>query len=86
MAVQKYDIRRPAEEGGEFEERWWSPSNTPVFDARGDIAYIIHRVEDVTEFMRLRQARAEQQELTTALMGRRARSGSWRPQRNARGA
>src|SRR5688572_22827970 len=27
MAVQKYDIRRPAEEGGGFEERYWSPVN-----------------------------------------------------------
>ena len=30
MAVQKYDIRRPASEGGGFEERCWSPVNTPV--------------------------------------------------------
>jgi len=33
MAVQKYDIRRPESEGGGFEERHWSPVNTPVFDA-----------------------------------------------------
>src|ERR1051325_10307964 len=30
MPVQKYDIRRPASEGGGFEERYWSPRNTPV--------------------------------------------------------
>ncbi len=30
MAVQKYDIRRPAAEGGGFEERYWSPANSPV--------------------------------------------------------
>jgi PAS domain-containing protein len=29
MAVQKYDIRRP---DGVFEERYWSPLNTPVFN------------------------------------------------------
>src|SRR5690348_17962306 len=28
MAVQKYDIRRPAEEGGGFEERWRSEEHT----------------------------------------------------------
>lgn len=55
MAVQKYDIRRPSGEGGGFEERYWSPVNSPVFGPNGEIAYIIHRVEDVTEFLRLRQ-------------------------------
>lgn len=49
MAVQKYDIRRPDTEGGEFEERYWSPINTPVFSPSGEVAYIIHRVEDVTD-------------------------------------
>ncbi len=28
MAVQKYDIRKPEEEGGGFEVRYWSPVNT----------------------------------------------------------
>jgi PAS domain-containing protein len=30
MPIQKYDIRRPKHQGGGFEERWWSPVNTPV--------------------------------------------------------
>ena len=58
MAVQKYDIRRPESEGGGFEERFWSPVNTPVLDAGGQMRYIIHRVEDVTEFVRLKQEAA----------------------------
>jgi two-component system cell cycle sensor histidine kinase/response regulator CckA len=49
MAVQKYDIRRPASEGGGFEERYWSPVNSPVFGPGGEIAWIIHSVEDVTK-------------------------------------
>src|ERR1700740_2686975 len=53
MAVQKYDIRRPASEGGGFEERYWSPSNFPVLGPQGEIIYIIHRVEDVTDYIRL---------------------------------
>jgi signal transduction histidine kinase len=53
MAVQKYDIRRPVSEGGGFEERVWSPANTPVLAADGSCRYIIHRVEDVTELGRL---------------------------------
>ena len=58
--LQKYDIRRPAEEGGAFEERYWSPVNSPVFGPGQRIAYIIHRVEDVTEFVRLRHRETEQ--------------------------
>jgi PAS domain S-box-containing protein len=55
MALQKYDIARPAEEGGGFEERFWSPINAPVI-SDGELEYIIHRVEDVTQFVRSRQA------------------------------
>jgi PAS domain-containing protein len=49
MAIQKYDILRPVSEGGGFEERYWSPLNSPVLDINGDVSWIIHRVEDVTE-------------------------------------
>lgn len=56
MPVQKYDIRRPETEGGGFEERWWSPLNVPVLSAYGDVLWIIHRVEDVTELVRLRRS------------------------------
>lgn len=51
MAVQKYDIRRPEQEGGGFEQRWWSPINTPILDAKNNLLYIVHRVEDVTTFV-----------------------------------
>ena len=55
MAVQKYDIRRPGPGGGQFEERYWSPVNLPVLSATGDVRYIIHRVEDVTDVVGLKQ-------------------------------
>jgi signal transduction histidine kinase/CheY-like chemotaxis protein len=61
MAVQKYDIRRPEKEGGGFEERHWSPKNTPVLDEQGELTYIIHRVEDVTGFVRLTERGTEQE-------------------------
>jgi len=60
MAVQKYDIRRPESEGGGFEERYWSPVNSPVLGSDGRISYIIHRVEDVTEFVRLKHSQTEE--------------------------
>jgi signal transduction histidine kinase/CheY-like chemotaxis protein len=64
MAVQKYDIRRPESEGGGFEERFWSPLNSPVLDGNGELRYIIHRVEDVTELTRLQRQRRAQEEAT----------------------
>jgi signal transduction histidine kinase/CheY-like chemotaxis protein len=70
MPLQKYDIRRPPSEGGGFTERYWSPLNTPVFDKDKKLAYIIHRVEDVTEFVRLKQLGSEQQKLTEELQVR----------------
>jgi signal transduction histidine kinase/CHASE3 domain sensor protein len=51
MAIQKYDIRRP---DGVFEERYWSPINSPVISADRQISYIVHRVEDVTDFVQQR--------------------------------
>jgi len=55
MAVQRYDIRLPESEGGDFVERYWSPLNSPVFEADGmTIKYIIHRVKDATEFVKLK--------------------------------
>jgi signal transduction histidine kinase len=70
MAVQKYDIRRPDREGGGFEERYWSPVNSPVLEPNGELAYIIHRVEDVTEFIRLKQQDREQARRTELLEDR----------------
>jgi len=76
MPVQKYDIRRPPEEGGGFEERYWSPLNSPVLDEGGAVRYIIHRVEDVTEFIRLQQRKTEQDSLTVELRTRAERMES----------
>src|SRR5690349_16096087 len=61
MAIQKYDIPRPGEEGGGFEERYWSPKNTPVLDEGGELSYIVHRVQDVTDFVRLTERGTEQE-------------------------
>ncbi|MBA2582768.1 MAG: GHKL domain-containing protein [Bacteroidetes bacterium] len=51
MAVQKYDIRKP---DGAFEIRYWSPLNKPVLNSKEEVAYIIHRVEDVTEYVKIK--------------------------------
>ncbi|KTD54574.1 sensor histidine kinase [Legionella sainthelensi] len=70
MAIQKYDIRLPREKGGGYEERYWSPINLPVLDARNRVKYIIHRVEDVTEYIQLKKSRSEQLKIMEELRTR----------------
>ena len=67
MAVQKYDIRKPESEGGGFEERYWSPVNSPVLGPTGEVLNIIHRVEDVTKFIRLKHQELAQEKITEEL-------------------
>jgi PAS domain S-box-containing protein len=55
LAIQKYDVRNPE---GAFEEHYWSPINSPLLGPDGRVKYIIHRVEDVTDFVRQRSATA----------------------------
>lgn len=60
MPIQRYDLRRP---DGTFEQRYWSPLNLPILDPAGEVIYILHQVEDVTELARLQHEveRAEAQ-------------------------
>ena len=51
MPAQKYDIRRPAAEGGGFEERYWRTLTWPILGADGFVSLIVHQVEDVTELV-----------------------------------
>jgi signal transduction histidine kinase/uncharacterized membrane protein affecting hemolysin expression len=55
MAIQKYDLRRP---DGIFEEHYWSPINSPVLGENNEVRYIIHRVEDVTAFVKQKSQQA----------------------------
>jgi signal transduction histidine kinase len=48
MAVQKYDIRGA---DGTFQAKYWSPKNIPVLSSSGQVRYILHRVEDVTDLV-----------------------------------
>ena len=69
MPVQKYDIRRPG--SAEFEERYWKPHNTPVI-IDGEVAYIIHSVEDATSLVRLEHLRGENEVAAGELQSMRA--------------
>lgn len=46
MPVHRYDLPTPAT--GELQEKYWSINNKPVI-TNGEVAYIIHVTEDVTE-------------------------------------
>lgn len=67
MAVQQYDIRPEESESVDFQQRFWSPVNSPVFGENGEVIYIIHRVEDVTEFVKLKQQGIALDQLTEDL-------------------
>lgn len=53
MALQRYDVADP-DRPGQWQERYWSPVNAPVFDADGKVVLLVHRVEEVTELIRAR--------------------------------
>jgi signal transduction histidine kinase len=53
MGVQRYDIRSPK---GDFEERYWLPINGPVLDQDNQLLWIVHRVEDITDYVRLKMS------------------------------
>jgi PAS domain S-box-containing protein len=60
-------FRAQNQKAGGFEERYWSPVNSPVLGADNEVAYIIHRVEDVTHFVQLQQQQNEQHQENQAL-------------------
>ena len=65
MALQKYDVARP--DGSGFQEKWWSPVNTPAL-VDGRVRYIIHHVADVTDEVLLQRERQRQENLLSTLV------------------
>jgi PAS domain S-box-containing protein len=51
MSNYRYDI--PIRDTGEFEERYWTTTNTPIFDSDGNVDYFIHSPENVTELYKV---------------------------------
>jgi PAS domain S-box-containing protein len=72
MNVQRYPIQLAASRGGNWEERYWSPMNSPVFSATGELIFIVHRVEDVTPFVLAKQGEAKWDEAMQILENRAA--------------
>lgn len=70
MPVHRFDIHFLGAPENEFVERYWSPISTPVLDAENNIEYIVHRINDVTEFVKLRNSDIEKNRVTKELMTR----------------
>jgi signal transduction histidine kinase/ActR/RegA family two-component response regulator len=53
MPVQRYDLAR---RDGSPEERYWRPTNTPIFESNGRLSRLAHQVQDVTSVVMLTRA------------------------------
>jgi len=57
MSNYRYDIPIPGTD--QFEERYWTTTNTPVLDEHGDVVYFIHSPINVTELYKVTQREKE---------------------------
>ena len=63
--------------GEDFEERYWNLTNSPAFNKEQEMIAIIHRMEDVTEFIRTKQQNeAMQEEMIKSKLIEEARLGA----------
>lgn len=67
MAVQKYDIPMP---DGTYEERFWSPLNVPILDEHGEVVLLLHRSDDITDYVHTRHQAQASAELSERLRER----------------
>ena len=58
LALQRYDVPRPAGAGGGFERRYWHALFSPLAGPDGEVSHIVCTGEDVTD--RAREARLRQ--------------------------
>lgn len=56
IAFIPYEIPRPAEAGGGFEQRYWTATHTPITNSEGRVEFIVQNTADVTEIVRLKEA------------------------------
>ncbi|GGG47489.1 PAS domain S-box protein [Hymenobacter glacieicola] len=75
MPLIRYDLERPAEQGGGLEERYWEATHYPVLTEQGTLEFILQRTQDVTERYRaelrsqqVQRELAEQQERTRFIL------------------
>ena len=54
IPIIRYDVKPKF---GEYDERYWAITNTPILGPDGFVQWIINRADDVTELVRLRNIR-----------------------------
>ncbi len=59
---------------GDFEVHYWTPHTSPLRDAQGQIVGVVYRLDDVTDYVRMRQLRAELEQQAQDLRQREAQS------------
>ncbi|WP_242122253.1 PAS domain-containing protein [Sphingomonas lacusdianchii] len=55
MALLRFDVPRPASEGGGLEKRYWSITHTPVLGDDDEVSFVLQHPIDVTDLETLRQ-------------------------------
>jgi PAS domain-containing protein len=63
MGIRRHDIRVKTTDGEVFKTKFWRPVNYPIFGHDGDVAYILHHLEDITESI-LRQEKESEKDTT----------------------
>lgn len=62
MSLLRYDLARPAAQGGGSEERYWQVTHFPLLNEQGELQYILHQSQDVTEATLATQRTAQVQQ------------------------
>ncbi|MBF9144266.1 PAS domain-containing protein [Hymenobacter properus] len=62
MPLLRYDLERPAEQGGGTEVRYWQITHYPILDAQGQLQFILQIPQDVTAQHQATQQAAEAKE------------------------
>ncbi|WP_158219871.1 PAS domain-containing protein [Ideonella sp. A 288] len=60
MPLQRQALQAMTPGDGGIDARWWRRLNTPVLDAQGRVAYLVHRVEEVTPIVLPQLAQTDQ--------------------------
>ncbi|OLY91794.1 PAS domain S-box-containing protein [Cnuella takakiae] len=63
LPIQRYDV---TDSDGQLAETYWSAVNKPVFSAEGEVIYIVHTAENITDLLKSERREEEHQALQQA--------------------
>lgn len=49
IEMLRYDVPLATEQGGGFEERYWSATSVPILNESGEVQYLVHEVRDISD-------------------------------------